>query len=68
MQDIKFDERNQILEKHDLEGIKLYSNTLSWAPYFEIFNCKDMHNDDVAKGCEMRGYLNDFDEFDGKYC
>ena len=60
MQDIKFNERNQIVENYDLEGLTLYSNTLSLAPYFETSNCKDMHNDKMGKDCEMRGYLNDF--------
>ena len=60
VQDIKFDERNQILENYDLEGLKLYSNTLSWAHYFQISNCKDMHNDEMGKDCDMTGYLNDF--------
>ena len=60
VQNIELTESNQIVEKHDLEGLELISNTLSWAPYFEISNCKDTHNDDMGKDCEMRGYLNDF--------
>ena len=59
VQDIKLTETNQMVENYDLEGLKVYSNSLSWAPYFEISNCKDMHNSDFAKDCEMSGYLND---------
>ena len=60
VQDIELTENNQMVETHDLEGLKLISNTLSWAPYFSISNCKDMHNDIMRKDCEMSGYLNDF--------
>ena len=59
VQDIKLTETNQMVENYDLEGLKVYGNSLSWAPYFEISNCKDMHNSDFAKDCEMSGYLND---------
>ena len=59
VQDIKLTKTNQMVENYDLEGLKVYSNSLSWAPYFEISNCKDMHNSDFAKDCEMSGYLND---------
>jgi hypothetical protein len=55
VQDIKLTERNQMLEYHNLEGLQLYSNTLSWAPYFMISNC-----DDTGQNCEMSGFLNDF--------
>ena len=60
VQDIELTESKQIVERHDLEGLELYSNTLSWAPYFIITNCKDLHNDEMEKDCEMSGYLNDF--------
>ena len=59
VQDIELTESNQIVENHDLEGLELISNTLSWKPYMEISNCKDMHNDDIGKNCEISGYLND---------
>ena len=39
VQDIEFTKRNQMVENHDLEGLGLYSNTLSWAHYFMISNC-----------------------------
>ena len=60
VQDIKLTKTNKVVEHYDLEGLELYSNALSWAPYFEIFNCKSMHNDHMGKDCEMNGYLNDF--------
>ena len=41
VQDIKFTKRNKMAEKYDLEGLGLYSNTLSWAHYFMISNCDD---------------------------
>ena len=59
VQDIEFTESNQIVEKHDLEGLELISNTLSWKPYMEISNCKDLHNDNIGKNCKISGYLND---------
>ena len=59
VQDIKLTKTNQMVENYDLEGLKVYSNSLSWAPYFKISNCKNMHNSDFAKDCEMSGYLND---------
>ena len=55
VQDMKLNERNQMAEIQDLEGLELYSNTLSWEPYFMISNC-----DDMGKDCKMRGFLNDF--------
>ena len=54
VQDIKFTKRNKMEEKYDLEGLGLYSNTLSWAHYFMISNC-----DDTGRECEMKGFLND---------
>ena len=54
VQDIKFTKRNKMAENHDLEGLGLYSNTLSWAHYFMISNC-----DDTGRDCEMKGFLND---------
>ena len=42
VQDMKLNERNQMVEIKDLEGLELYSNTLSWEPYFMISNCDDM--------------------------
>ena len=55
VQDIKFTERNHMIENHNLEGLKLFSSTLSWAPYFMISDC-----DDAGQNCEMSGFLNDF--------
>ena len=55
VQDIKLTERNPMVENYNLEGLELYSNTLSWAPYFMISNC-----DDAGQNCEMSGFLNDF--------
>ena len=61
VQDIKLTERNQMVENHNLEGLELYSNTLSWAPYFMISDC-----DDAGQNCEMSGFLNDFMNAMGK--
>ena len=55
VQDIKLTKTNQIVENYNLEGLELYSNTLSWAPYFMISNC-----DDAGQNCKMTGFLNDF--------
>jgi hypothetical protein len=55
VQDIEFTESNQIVKNYDLEGLELYSNTLSWAPYFIISNCNDK-----GQECEMSGFETDF--------
>ena len=55
VQDIKFDQNNKIRDNYNLEGLKLYSNTLTWAPYFTITNC-----DAEGRNCEMKGILNDY--------
>ena len=55
VQDIEFAESNQMVKNYNLEGLELYSNTLSWEPYFMISNC-----DDMGKDCKMRGFLNEF--------
>ena len=46
---------NKVIDNHNLEGLKLYSNTLTWAPYFIITNC-----DDNGQNCEIKGILNDY--------
>ena len=55
VQDIEFTESNQMVKNYDLEGLELYSNTLSWAPYFIISNCNDK-----GQECEMSGFETDF--------
>ena len=55
VQEIKFDQNNKVRDNHNLEGLKLYSNTLTWAPYFTITNC-----DGEGRNCEMKGILNDY--------
>ena len=47
--------KNKVIDNHNLEGLKLYSNTLTWAPYFIITNC-----DDNGQNCEIKGILNDY--------
>ena len=54
IQDIKFNQFNQIIDNYNLEGIKLYSDTQTWAHYFSIENC-----DSMGRNCEMKGVLND---------
>lgn len=55
IQDIKFDQKNQIIDSHNLEGLKLYSNVITWAPYFTLENC-----DDNGQNCDTKGILNDY--------
>ena len=55
VQDIEFAESNQMVKNYNLEGLELYSNTLSWAPYFIISNCNDK-----GQECEMSGFETDF--------
>ena len=54
VQDIEFAESNQMVKNYNLEGLELYSNTLSWAPYFIISNCNDK-----GQECEMSGFETD---------
>ena len=46
---------NQTINEYNLEGIMIYSNTLSWMPYFNIKNC-----DDFGQNCEIEGFLSDY--------
>ena len=39
IQDIKFNQMGQIVNNYNLEGLKLYSNALSWAHYMTAENC-----------------------------
>ena len=54
VQDVEFTESNQMIKNYNLEGLELYSNTLSWAPYFIISNCNDK-----GQECEMSGFETD---------
>ena len=55
MQDLKFNVRNQIVDTYNLEEMMIYSNTLSWMPYFSITNC-----DEMGKNCDIKGFLSDY--------
>ena len=55
VQDLKLNKNNQIIQNYNLEGIKLYSKTLTWAPYFVINDC-----DEKGKNCEFEGLLKDY--------
>ena len=59
--EIKFNALNQIIEDFDFEGITIFSNTLSWAPYFLIENC-----DEFGRNCDLSGFLADYMDALGK--
>ena len=55
IQDVKFNRIGQIINNYDLEGMTIYSTTLSWAHYFQIKNC-----DEKGQNCETEGFLHDY--------
>ena len=50
-----------IIENYDLKGLKIWSNTLPWAPFFTIENCNS-----EGKNCDHYGFYHDFMEGMGK--
>ena len=53
--ELEFTKLGQIIDNIDMEGLTIYSNTLSWAPYFIIENC-----DEFGRNCDMSGFLADY--------
>ena len=49
---IEFDSSGRIIENYDMQGIHLFSVSLTWSPYFIITNCTDEHSN-----CQSEGYL-----------
>ena len=49
---LQFRNRTRIKEEYDLQGIHLLSMSLSWNPYFLLFDCNDQ-----GKQCKSEGYL-----------
>ena len=45
----------QIIENYNLHGLHIYSNTLTWAPFFTIENCNS-----EGKNCNHFGLFHDF--------
>ena len=58
---IKLNQFGHIIENYDLKGLKILSNTLTWAPFFTIENC-----DDEGKNCNHYGFYHDYMEDMGK--
>ena len=54
VEDFQMNELGQVIEKYNLQGLKLYGTTLSWAPTIMIENC-----DSKGKNCETRGLYRD---------
>jgi len=55
MQDVVFNKVNQMVDTYNMEEMTIYSNTLSWMPYFSITNC-----DEMGKNCDLKGFLSDY--------
>ena len=53
--DIKFNHFGHIIEDYNLQGSKIFSNTLPWAPYFMMEEC-----DENGKNCKNSGFLADY--------
>ena len=54
LNDVKVTRMGQIIENYDMQGLKIMSLTLPWAPFFTIKNC-----DSEGKNCEMYGFYGD---------
>ena len=52
--ELKFDRHGRIVKKQDMQGLHINCSTLSWAPYFELEECKGKN-----KNCRGSGYLAD---------
>jgi hypothetical protein len=50
---VKFDDNTRIKESYDMQGAHLVSISLSWTPYFLLYDCND-----EGKECKSNGYLN----------
>ena len=51
---LRFDSSGRIVEGYDMQGLHIISVTLSWAPYFTLYDCKK-----DQKTCSSKGYLTD---------
>ena len=51
---IVFNNNGVIIEKYNLKGMKIFSMTLSWAPFFTVENC-----DSNGKNCDCYGLYGD---------
>lgn len=52
---IELDQFGHIIERYDLNKLKIYGITLSWAPFFTVENC-----DFEGKNCDQYGFYGDF--------
>ena len=52
--EVKFDRHGRIVKQQDMQGFHINCSTLSWAPYFELEDCKGNN-----KNCRGFGYLAD---------
>ena len=58
---IELNQFGHVIENYDLKGLKIWSNTLSWAPFFTIENC-----DEEGQNCDHYGFYHDHMEAMGK--
>ena len=49
---LKFDSSGRIVEGYDMQGLHILSVTLTWDPYFTLYDCKKDQNK-----CSSKGYL-----------
>ena len=52
---VEMNNQSRIKEEYDLQGLHLTSMSLSWFPYFHLFNCNNQ-----GMSCESTGYLKQF--------
>ena len=53
--EVMFDDNTHIKESYDMQGSHILSVSLSWAPYFMLYDCNDQGYE-----CKSTGYLKHF--------
>ena len=51
---LSFDSKGKLIDEYDMQGMHIVSITLTWDPYFTIYDCTD-----EMKHCKAKGYLAD---------
>ena len=51
---VEFDSFGRVIESYDMQGLHIVSISLSWAPYFTLYNCTER-----KRNCSSDGYLTD---------
>ena len=51
---LSFDSKGKLIDEYDMQGMHIVSITLTWDPYFTIYDCTD-----ELRNCKAKGYLAD---------